>query len=169
MQSVLLRHVHRGQNVLVAVLNHLLNRLPEADTLGHLLGYFVVLGLERIADVGLGDGVGRLSRCSPPDVYRRVGGFRQELLDAVDTCGDQHLIESGDDRSGAIACDHVGEHRHRELRALDVQVAVDQTRGQVAALGVDNLGIGTLLRRHIADGSHAAVRDGHVCWIDLAS
>ena len=166
-QPVLAGDLHGGQHVGVASGDELPHGLPHAHALGPALSGPVVVGAEVVADGGGGQGVGRLAGRAPQHPQR--GGLRlpQEGLGTLQAGHHQDLVEAGHHVGGPQRHQHLGRAGDRQLRALDVLVAVEQPRHQVAALGLDDGGVGSDVGRHLAQRHHRVAVNGHVGRVDL--
>ncbi len=79
------------------------------------------------------------------------------------------LIEVGRYHRRAVRDDRPGELGHRELRATHVYMPVDETRAQVPAPRVDDLGLRTHGVLYVADSRDPVPLDGHARRVDLAA
>mgnify|MGYP006934873940 CR=1 FL=1 len=69
---------------------------------------------------------------------RRARGVLNHEREAVEAAHVGDLVAVGDGGGGAAGEGHAGILSRADIRALDMQVAIDETRGEVTALAVDN-------------------------------
>ena len=74
------------------------------------------------------------------DVERRTGGVLDHERKALEAAYVGDLVAVGDGGGGAPGERHAGVLGRANVGALDVQVAVDETGGEVAALAIDDAG-----------------------------
>ena len=166
-QAVLAGDLHGLEHVGVAGGDELAHGLPHAHALGPPLSLPMVVGAEVVAHGGGGQGVGGLAGSAPQDPQRGALGLPQECFGPVQPGHHQDLVQARDHVERAQRHQHLGRAGDRQLRALQVLVAVEQPRNEVASLRLDDAGVVADVGRHVADSHHGVAVDGHVGRVDL--
>ena len=160
-------HLDHLEHFGVTVGDELRDGFPDPVAVIPSLGNLMGVRAEPEPDVRLRNRVRNLVGGRPEHLHRARRGLRERVPHPVQACHRKGLVEPGDDACRAVTDHGIGEHRDRQLAALDVQVAVDEARDQVPPAHVDDSRVRSRVRPDVPHCCDDVPGHGHVGGIDL--
>jgi hypothetical protein len=107
---------------------------------------------------------GNSTRKHDEEINRQILGGFEHVTNAVQAEDVGVFVGINYHRAGTVGDDGAGKFRRREHRAFHVEMTVNQTWSEISAAQIYHLA-GFV----VAKADHAAILDGHVCLVNLAT